>query len=302
MTKQIGRPKAAAAHTVEAAVRHASTVLREGLPAEAERIIREVLAKAPGHPQASHLLGMALLAQQRPREAVAPLETASRHGGDPVVATHLAVALRQIGRTAEALSWLEQATTRQPPFLRAFQDYSTLLCQMRRFAEAEVVIGRGLELHPTDPELSIVLGGIFLNRADPAGAKRAFARALASAPGQPRALHGLGTALLCEGDFGEAARRFRQVLVHDPAHARAQLDLAHCLLELGEWEKAVDCLRATVKAAPQLYGRALRTLVGAGRGRFWIRPSAAADFLMPGKNAGPAQPGNSIGSNEPERL
>ena len=74
------------------------------------------------------------------------------------------------------------------------------------------------------------------------------------------------------------------------------------LLELGEREKAVDCLRATVKAAPQLYGRALRTLVGAARGRFWIRPSAAAEFLMPGKNAGPTQPGISIGSNESEPL
>ena len=294
---------AAATHAVDAALREADTALRERRPAEAERITRQVLSGAAQHPQAAHLLGMALLAQQRPREAVAPLETAARYGGaDPFVATHLAAALRQTGRLAEALSWLERATAWQPPFLRAFQDHGTLLCVMRRFAEAEIVIGRGLELHPTDPELSIVLGGIFLNRADPAGAKRAFARALANAPGQPRALHGFGTALLFEGDFSQAARRFRQVLVHDPAHARAQLDLGHCLLELGEWDEAVACLRATVKAAPELYGRALRTLAGAARGRFWIRPGAAAEFLMPGTNLDPVQPmQHPHGSSSPER-
>jgi hypothetical protein len=36
-----------------------------------------------------------------------------------------------------------------------------------------------------------------------------------------------------------------------------------------------------VRASPQHFGKAVKALVSAGRGRFWIRPSAAAQFLNP---------------------
>ncbi len=141
-----------------------------------------------------------------------------------------------------------------------------LLFSLRRLDEAEAVLRRGLEVAPAMPELSLILGGIFLDRADRANAKIAFARVLAGAPGHPGALYGLGSALLGEGEFAAAAERFRQALARDPGYAQARLSLATCLLELGQWDEAVACLRAAVKAAPQFYAEALRTLVIAGRG------------------------------------
>ncbi len=254
---------------------------------EGERIARDVLARHPHHPGALHLLGVALVAQKRPREAIAPLDEAARSISDPVFEAHLAVALRDAGRSAEALTWLQRASARQPPSVVALLELGILLCALRRFTEAEAVLRRGLEVAPTVPELSMELGGVYLNRADPANAKIAFARALAQAPGHPRALQGFGTALLYERDFERAAVRFRQVLAREPGHVRARLDLAHCLLELGNWDEAVACLRATVAAAPRLYGRALRTLASSGRGRFWLRRSAAAAFLDSNATAAP---------------
>jgi tetratricopeptide (TPR) repeat protein len=192
-----------------------------------------------------------------------------------------AAALQESGRLAEALVCLERAVAIEPAPLPAFQRLAVLLCTMRRFDEAEAVIARGLESAPTDPELSITLGGIHLHRADHANAKLAFARALANAPRHARALHGFGTALLYEGNFEQAAQRFRRVLADHPTHARAGLDLAHCLLELGRCDEAIACLRSVIRHSPHEYGRALRTLVTAGRGRFWIRPSQAAAILTP---------------------
>jgi len=46
-------------------------------------------------------------------------------------------------------------------------------------------------------------------------------------------------------------------------------------------DDAVAGLRAMVRSAPQHYGTALKALVSSGRGRFWIRRSAAAQFLNP---------------------
>lgn len=270
-------------------------ILREGMaavehqrPDEAERIARGVLARRPQHPPALQLLGIALLAQKRAREAVAPLSDAARDSTDPIIETQLAAALRESGRAAEALTWLERATSRQPAFVPAFHELGIVLCSMRRFADAQAALERGLAIKPTAAELSVELGGVFINRADPANAKIAFARALAQVPGHPRALHGFGTALLYEGEFERAAERFRQVLARNPGHVRARLDLGHCLLELGRWDEAVASLRGMVAAAPQLYGKALRAFVSAGHGRFWLRPSAAAGFLKPGSGTLPA--------------
>jgi thioredoxin-like negative regulator of GroEL len=86
---------------------------------------------------------------------------------------------------------------------------------------------------------------------------------------------------LFEGEIERAVERFRQVLAVQPGHLAAQLDLAHCLLQLGRSDDAIAGLRAMVRAAPQHYGEALKALVSSGRGRFWMRRSAAAQFLNP---------------------
>jgi tetratricopeptide (TPR) repeat protein len=280
MTKRDSTGRAArTTAAIEELLQRAATAVRNGRHHDAERIARDALAQNSQHVGALHLLGLALLAQRRAREAIAPLEKAARQGSDPVIETHLAIALRQTSRTSDALQWLERAATRQPACPLAFHELGVLLFLLRRLDEAEIVLRRGLDAAPTVPELSIVLGGIFLDRGDRANAKIAFARALANAPGHPSALCGLGTALMDDGEFAAAAERFRQALARDPTYTQARLNLGHCLLELSQQDEAVACLRAAVKAAPQCYGAALRTLVTVGRGRFWLRPSAAAEFL-----------------------
>src|ERR1700678_3178891 len=122
---------------------------------EAERIAREILSRRPQHREALQLLGAVLLGQKRPREAIAPLEEAARNGANPELETHLAKALREIGRAAEALTWLYRAIERLPAYASAFQELGDLLRSMRRYAEAATVLNRGLEAAPTVPELSL---------------------------------------------------------------------------------------------------------------------------------------------------
>jgi tetratricopeptide (TPR) repeat protein len=246
---------------------------------EAERIAREILSRRPQHPEALQLLGAVLLGQQRPREAIAPLEEAARNGANPELETHLAKALREIGRPAEAVTWLYRAIERQPAYASAFQELGDLLHSMRKYAEAATVLNRGLEAAPTVPELSLALGGVYLDQGDAENAKVAFARALSIVPGNPDALLGFGIALQYEGEFARAAERFRRVLARDPGHHRARMNLGYCLLELGQVDDGIACLRATVQAAPHLYGSALRMLIAGGRGRFWLKRSAAAESL-----------------------
>jgi tetratricopeptide (TPR) repeat protein len=261
------------------ALARALAVANTGNLSEAERIVDDVLAKNPRHLEALQFLGVLLLGQKRPREAVAPLEEAARNSANPELETHLAVALGKAGRAEDALKWLHRAIERRPVYPRAFQELGNLLHAMRRYAEAETVLKRGLEAAPTVPELSLALGAIYLDRADAADAKVAFARVLSIVPGNPDALIGFGIALQYEGEFARAAERFRRVLASDPGHHRARMNLGLCLIELGQVDDGIACLRAAVQAAPHLYGMALRILIAAGRGRFWLKPSAAAACL-----------------------
>jgi tetratricopeptide (TPR) repeat protein len=276
-----GRAGNRADRAADEAMQEAIAAIQARQPDRAHRIAAEVIAKHPRHPGALHVLGLALLAQGRPREAVLPLEQAASLAPDPAIETHLGIALRQSGQTARALEALQRATARERPFPLAFHELGVLLFSLRRLDEAQSVLERGLALAPAMTELSVMLGGIYLDRGDRAAAKVAFARALTSAPGHPGALFGLGSALADEGEFAAAAERFRQALVRDPSYAQAQLSLANCLLELGRFDEAVASLRAAVKVAPHFYAKALRTLVTAGRGRFCLRPSAAAALLTP---------------------
>jgi tetratricopeptide (TPR) repeat protein len=281
MPKQFGSSKGANRGLAadQEALRRGMASLQGGGAADAERIARDVLLRRPQNPDALHLLGIALLSQQRAQDALAPLQEAARSSTDPAIETHLAVALRTTGQSAAARIALERATTRQPPYAPAFLEFGTLLRKQRQFAEAEAVLRRGLTVAPSVPELSMLLGGVFLDRADHANAKVAFARALTNAPGHPEALLGFGIALLYEGEFERAAERFRQILAREPGHVRGRLNLGYCLLELGKSEEALAWLRATVKLDPKSGPNVLRMLIASGRGRFWLKRSAAIEFL-----------------------
>src|SRR5260370_13561533 len=134
MKKQAGISKGArAAMAAEAeALARAVAAADGGNMNEAERIARVVLAQKPQHLEALQLLGALLMAQTRPREAITPLEEAARHSANPELDTRLALALRETGRTDEAVAWFYRAIERLPVCARAFHELGKRLRRNRR--------------------------------------------------------------------------------------------------------------------------------------------------------------------------
>jgi len=251
------------AGTVEWLVREAAAALRGGRFAEAEGLARKVLARHPGNSDALELFGTALLAQNKASEAIEPLREVARVRPSVI---------------AEALTVLQQASERQPPVSDAFFALGTLLYEKRRVTEAEAVLTRGMAVAPGG-QLSFALGTIFLERGDFEDAAASFVRALAANPGHPSVLCGLGRARMARGELEPALENFRAAMANNPSEGRARFLTAHCLFELGRPAEAMECLWALVAWAPQSFGGALRTCVEAGKGRFWLKPSAAAKAL-----------------------
>jgi tetratricopeptide (TPR) repeat protein len=260
-------------------LRQAKLALDANRPQEAQRIAHQILKIDPRRAQALHVLGCALLMQDRAADALAPLEEAARASRDPEIDTLLAIALRRLGRNVDALSRLKRATRRRPPFGAAFHELGYLLFSMERYADAIEVLSRGHELVPMMPALSILLGNVFLACRNFRDAQVHFARALNISPNSPDAMYGLGTAhwRLCQ--YQAAADLFRRYLVHNPDDANTWLSLGHCLLELGQSHAGYECFRTAARGDPKRYGAALAALVNAGRSRFWLKPSRAQQFL-----------------------
>jgi tetratricopeptide (TPR) repeat protein len=260
-------------------LQRARTALNADRPQEAARIADELLKIDPRDAQALRLRGAALLMQKRAGEAIAPLETAALALRDSETDTLLAMALRQCGRLEEALSRLKRVSKRRPPYAPAFHELGYLLISLERYDEAIESLRAGITFAPMMPQLSVQLGEVFLQRRDYVQAKTAFARALEIAPASAAALFGIAKAYQALGEASPAADYYRRCLRARPDDTSAWLNLGHCLLQLGDTEGGYDCFRTAARGDPKRYGRVLTSLVASGRGRLWLKPSAAARFL-----------------------
>jgi len=260
------------------AVQQAMFALNNERPDEAERLAAAVLKREPRHAGALHVFGCALLMQGRAQEAIAPLEAAARAQHNPEVDVQLALALRNAGRLNDAVARMRRAIKRQPPFAPAFHELGCLLAYMQRYDEAIEVFRRGLDVAPMMLHLSLQLGFVLMQCRRWADAKAAFAQASNLAPNSPEALFGLAKAHQELGEYRDAAECYRRSLRARP-DPMTWHNLGRCLMMLGENEEGYDCLRFAVRGDPKRYGGVLGTLVKAPRGRFWLKPSAAARFL-----------------------
>ncbi len=261
------------------ALQRAMFALNGQRPNDAERIAGEVLKKDPRHAGALYILGCALLAQERGKDAVVPLEAAARGRHDPQIDTQLGIALREAGRQEDALARLKRTAKRHPTFVPALHELGRLLVAMGNYDEAIETLNRAVELAPLTPQLSVQLGYALLSRRRFAEAKVAFARALEISPNSADALFGIAKAHRDGGENQAAAQHFRHYLTVAPDDQGGWLHLAHCLLELGQIDAAHDCFRTAARGDQRRYGAALSSIVAAGRGRFWLKRSAAARFF-----------------------
>jgi tetratricopeptide (TPR) repeat protein len=278
MSKRPRSPSARpAAHA--SALEQADRALRSGRPDEAERLAAQVLKADRANLAAARALGAALILQNRPGEAVAPLQRAARRSGDPAIETLLARALAQTGRRDEALDVLREAQSRRPPWPQAFLELGDQLGAAGRFDEAAAAYEAGLALRPDALVLRVGLGYLCLQRNDRARALNLFQAVSAAAPERFDGLLGMARTLTLEGDYDRAAAYYRRVLELRPDDAASRIELGKCLLELGRREAGEATLRAAAARAPQQAGAAIVALAAAGRGRFFLRPSAAARFM-----------------------
>jgi tetratricopeptide (TPR) repeat protein len=263
-----------------AAIERAVFALRMQRPSEAELLAAGVLKSDRGNGMATQVLGRALMVQNRAAEAIVVLERTARRSNDPAIETLLAEALAAAGRRDDALEQLRKTTARRPAFPPAFLEHGGQLSKLGHLDEAVAVLESGLALAPEMADLHMELGYVQLKRNKRALARARFECVLAATPERHDALLALAKVMALDGEYAAAAELYRRALGVRPDDIVTRNNLGICLLEMGERGSAETNLRAAARGAPQMAGRSITALASASRGRFFLRPSAAAKFLQ----------------------
>ena len=162
----------------------AARAIRDGMPAEAERLLAHVLASNPDHPEALRVLGIL-------------------HG--------------RCGRHAAAVAVLQRALALRPEDALLLNDLAT--AQMASGARDEALDHwrRACTLAPTQAAVWFNLGRNLQLAGDSEAAVEALAQAAALAPDLLPAAILLGDALVHLGRFDDAERHYRDALRLQPA-------------------------------------------------------------------------------------
>lgn len=231
---------------------------------------RATLARNPQAHMASINLARWLVAQNRPREAVALEASAAAMGardradllhnvglawqalGDPsraeaayrgalaavpghaMAATNLGNMLFAAGRTAEAEALLRTALAAEPGVAGRSYNLANLLAATGRAAEAEALYREALRLDPHDAGASNNLGRALAAKGDHAGAVAVYERSLASEPTNAAAWHNLGLSLEALGRGAAAETAYRRAIDAAPGLAAPYNNLAILLYRRGD--------------------------------------------------------------------
>lgn len=210
--------------TVAEAVAAALDHHRAGRLEQAETLYGRILRAAPGHADASHLLGLLLAETGRAEDGLAKVDAALA-AGPAVPAYHLSRAriLQVLGREQEAVRSLIAALSLQPGNAEA----ATMLAPLLR-AVAERLFDAGR----------------------PADAAPLYCRVLALGPADLTAAFDFALCAARTGHLWEAARAARIAGRLDPTIQRAALLEAECWSAQGRSAEAAEAAHRAVLAGP----------------------------------------------------
>ena len=140
--------------------------------ARAERLVRDVLALAPGLTHAHELLGWTLVSAERFEEAVEAIERA--YAIDPLsdfMLCNVGLTLHFAGRPMRAIDLLRPALVRSPGDARLYLELGTALLDAGQLAEARTMLERAREVAPATSILGGSLVGVLAALGDTQGAR-----------------------------------------------------------------------------------------------------------------------------------
>ncbi|MDQ4086818.1 MAG: sulfotransferase [Pseudomonadota bacterium] len=236
--------------TIAQALALASRLLREDPRLAAEQA-RAILEASPHHPDAYRLLGAALRRIGEDEEAEqAELDAIAASVRDPALMRAAQALLDNDLPAAELI--LRPHLKRRPTDVAAIRMMAELAARLGRYADAENLLRRALELAPAFSAARANLATLLYRQNRPADAVAELDR-LAQAGGEEAAHQNLKAAALGQlGSYEEAIGIYEQVLARFPGQPKVWMSYGHVLKTVGRQGDSVAAYRRAIAAAPAL--------------------------------------------------
>jgi tetratricopeptide (TPR) repeat protein len=230
----------------QAAYSEALAMLKTGRAATAEQRLRAIQAADPGEVKSLHLLGAALLYQDKATEAIEVLERAVASRPDFWQArTDLARAYRTAERRAEARKELRRVVAAAPMLESAWLAYGDVLIELEKYPDALFAYECARR---ADPQVRrIEQAREALSSEDHKTAEAIFREILRSDPAHVAALCGLAAVSLTASRAQDAVRLLKHALKQSAHLPLAWRGLSQALLALGTLPEAESALRHLLK-------------------------------------------------------
>lgn len=203
-------------------------------------------------PDANLSVGLLLLKQNKPKEAVAPLEQAVRLGAQPAATAQmfLGSAYLSADRPEDALQALSAADPNEF-YTRLGLGFAHLALYHNE--EAVAAFTAAQRLNPAASETLIGLGNAYTRMLRYREADDAFARALALNAGSSEALMGRAVLYYYQGQYPLLVESARQAVRLAPQSAGAQTLLGAALATTGDMVGGLRPTREAVRLEPENY-------------------------------------------------
>ena len=219
----------------------ALALLRAGRAAEAERLLRDAIARGSADAQAIHMLGFLLATSARAPEGLPLIDRSiALDPRNPGFLVNRAQVLLQMGLVDESLRDASAATTIEPRFAEGWLVLAHVLRRQGRRDESLAAAQRALSASPAHVGASYHVALLRMEAGDRAAAAQGFARVLERDPRHVAALNNLGVLLREDGRAAESLECFARAAAVEPGNAAAQNNLAMAFQSAGRHGEALD--------------------------------------------------------------
>lgn len=220
------------------------------LPA-AEKALKKVLKKTPGHVNALQFLGTLLARKGKLAEAIPLMQKAVKlQPENPMSRFNLANALKSQGRLEDAAVEFRTAAKQAPNDPRIANGLAATLLAQDRLDEAETHFRQAIALEPRFADAHSNLGAVLMKKGETEAAIACYREAIRCNPHHAEAMGNLGNALSEKGEYDEAVGLYEQAIAIDPGNLQARYNLGNTLVEHLRFDEAESLFRQVLAHQP----------------------------------------------------
>jgi tetratricopeptide (TPR) repeat protein len=216
-----------------------------------EAVAAEIVAHAPAHAGAHHLLGIVAINRGQYQQAVDFLRRSiALDATQSRVHNNLGIALSGLRRPEEAIECFRQAVTLEPRNADAQLNLGKLLHQQKKLNEAAEAFERAIAAKPDHLAALLCLAVISAELGKRDQEVACFRRAVALDPNNHEHHYNLGTALQAQGALAEAADCYQRALAIKPNHTPSHFNLGNLHQSRGNFVDSVASFERAIVAKP----------------------------------------------------